>query len=380
MDLENEVNILDYWRTLVKGKKIIALIIGSITTITMVITLLRPKIYQAKATIMPISGTKIGGLRGSFAQMGVVSGVLGDLEGVASPSVQILAVMRSRTLAEKMITKYGLMKTLYADLWDEKKQMWKVADQTIPPMEDMVKMLFSVVTFVDSKKDHLIVITAESRNPKFSADLVNSYVKELAILLQEKTFTAAKRHRIFLEGQLERSKVELLQSGKELSAFYTKNKISNIASSIDVHVPISSDGRGEMPPSLSEAAQQKTEDLQEQVRNIEEKLKDAKIIRNVPQQIYLQYLTLQRELLTQINSLLTQQYEWAKAEEAKEDLNFQVIDWASVPFRKFKPKRTQITVTAFFLSIFLAVFFVFLRDYLVKAKREIQTAPSGRID
>ena len=66
----------------------------------------------------------------------------------------------------------------------------------------------------------------------------------------------------------------------------------------------------------------------------------------------------------------------AKIDESKEDLNFQVIDWARVPVRKFKPKRSQIVMTAFVMSLFLAVFYAFFREYLQKMK-EVEGAKSG---
>ena len=95
----------------------------------------------------------------------------------------------------------------------------------------------------------------------------------------------------------------------------------------------------------------------------------ARPVQDVPQQVYLQYLTLRQELLGRMNALLTQQYEMAKIEESKEDLSFQVIDWARVPLRKDRPKRAQIVASAFILSAFISVLYLFFRDYWNKLRK-----------
>jgi uncharacterized protein involved in exopolysaccharide biosynthesis len=110
------------------------------------------------------------------------------------------------------------------------------------------------------------------------------------------------------------------------------------------------------------------EELQSQIDDLKRQLEAVRIVRDVPQQVYLQYLTVRQELMTRMNALLSQQYEMAKIEESKEDLSFQVIDWARVPIKKFKPKRAQIVIAAFVLSGFLGVFYVFSADYFRRMK------------
>lgn len=295
------------------------------------------------------------------AQMGL-GGLLGGLGEAASLSSKLLAILKSRSLAERMIEKHDLMKVLYAKLWDEQNQRWKIKDpKKIPTMEDAVKTLFSQVSFIEDKKSKLIIIKAEMSNPQIAAEIVNGYLAELTNFINKNAFTMAKRNRIFIEGQLERNKVEFLESGKQLSSFYSTNKISNIVPTVDVNMTIP------IPDEIMDV-QRETENLQKKLEETHQEIQEQKVVSAVPQQVYLQYLTLRRELLGKVNALLTQQYEMAKIEEAKEELNFQVIDWAKVPMRKYKPKRAQIVMITFVLSLFLSVFYVFSRDYLQKIK------------
>jgi len=88
--------------------------------------------------------------------------------------------------------------------------------------------------------------------------------------------------------------------------------------------------------------------------------------------IGLQFARLKRDALIQqkVFELLTQQYELAKIEEAKDDITFQIIDPAIPPEKRIKPKRTQNVLLAGVVSLFLGIFLVFFLEYLAKQKSQ----------
>ena len=49
---------------------------------------------------------------------------------------------------------------------------------------------------------------------------------------------------------------------------------------------------------------------------------------------------------------------------------FKVIDPAVVPERKIKPKRSLIVILGFVIGFFMAIFFVFFREFIKKSKAE----------
>lgn len=120
----------------------------------------------------------------------------------------------------------------------------------------------------------------------------------------------------------------------------------------------------------SEAFREQLGQLEEEKKKVGEKLAEAEnsVVHNVPSQVYLQYLTLQRELLGKVNALLTQQYEMAKIEEAREDLSFNIIDSAVAPVHPSKPKRLLIVGVAFVGGLFLSIFVAFFLEYVQKMK------------
>ncbi len=370
----DEINLLDYWNVIKRRKRLIGLIVGTVTVVTVIVSLVTPKYYKAQAVIMPVGkggGGGLAALAGQFGGLASLAGLGGA--GGQAPSQQFMALLKTRTLAEEMINRHNLMSVLFkktkaeAEVEVEESQRSKVKGEDInerrttnderrkkgQAVEDAVKTLLgSYVKFMDDKKNGTITISAEFKDPKLAAEVANGYVDGLQKFINENAFTVAKRNRIFIEGQLAQNKRELLEAGKELNEFYKGGRVSSVESKIDV-------------PIANSNTQAVLGDLQKQKEEIENK-----IVKDIPQQVYLQYLTLRRNLLTQINTLLTQQYEMAKIDEAKDELAFQVIDPARVPEKRSRPKRRQMVMLAFASSLFIGVFAAFFMEYLEKVKAE----------
>jgi uncharacterized protein involved in exopolysaccharide biosynthesis len=417
----DEINLLDYWRVIKKYKKMIAAIVAAASVAAVIISLLLPKSFKAEAVIIPVSSKSGGGglsaLASQFGGLASLAGV--GLPGGAGDTEKIVAILKSRTLTENVINRENLMPILFEKAWDARAGKWKSDDpKKQPNMELAVNGMKEAVSTMDDKKNKTIKITGEFKDPQLAARVVNVYLDELQSFINANAFTTAKRNRIFIEDQLEQNKEELLAAGKEINEFYSGKKVSSSDAKIDV--PLNREPRGTIPspfqpkadPPLAEAGEGRlpagalvaggegknpvqtaglTSDLTEpgsdaghvsrvtgndtelsalinQKADIEKKITEAKVVKNVPQQVYLTYLMLRRELLAKVNALLTTQYEMAKIEESKEDLAFQVIDKAVPPVLRFSPKRAQICMMSFMAALFGAVFLAFFREYVERMK------------
>lgn len=367
----NNVTIFDYLRILKKRKGLIAIIVTVVTLYAVVASLIAPKIYKASAVIMPISGNTGGGLAAMAAQFSGLPFIGGMLKGATSANQQFMAILKTRTLAEEMVNRFNLMKVFYEDAWDKKNNRWKHPNKT-PTMEDAVKDLMeNFMKFSENKKEGTISVSAEFRAPELAKIVANGYVEGLQQMISKNAFTMAKRNRIFIEGQLVGNKRNLLEVGKEINEFYKEGRVSNVNSRVNVVLG----GKDEyefgssvfVSSSVGESIESWNQ-IENEKKELQEKLKKTKVAKNIPQQVYLQYLMLRREMLGKINSLLTQQYEMAKIEEAREDLAFQVIDFAQVPIKRFKPQRRKIVMMYFVASLFIAVFLAFLVEYVQKMR------------
>ncbi len=361
--MEQTIDIREILKELWNRRTFIVSVTLLATAVAIVVSLLIPKIYKSQAVILPLGGQKGGGLSAMVAQMGF-GNLLGGLGAASSSSTQIMAVLKSRTLAERLIEKHHLVPHLFPDKWDFKSNKWAGGAESYPLVEESVEQFFAKVKFFEDKKAQTITISAYLRDPEATARAVNGVLRELDEHINANTFTMAKRNRIFVSGQLERSKSDLLEAGKEIASYYSANRISNRVPKVDVDVRTLEDVNESSTPVGKDLGDLK--EVQTRLDDVNVKLEGARVVSDVPQQVYLQYLMLRQELLGKVNALLTQQYEVAKIEENKEDITFQIIDEGRVPVRRYSPRRTQITVSTFLISGVAACILVLLVDRVKK--------------
>jgi len=93
----DEINLLDLWRVLVKRCRLIALLFFAATVATSVISLLLPKTYQAKTTIMPLESSKTG----PSTALAALGGMVGISLRESAPTEKPVAVPNSRTVKSR---------------------------------------------------------------------------------------------------------------------------------------------------------------------------------------------------------------------------------------------------------------------------------------
>jgi uncharacterized protein involved in exopolysaccharide biosynthesis len=71
-------------------------------------------------------------------------------------------------------------------------------------------------------------------------------------------------------------------------------------------------------------------------------------------------------------SLIAQQIETSMMAEVKENFAFKIIDPPRVPDKKIRPKRMQMVIIAFTVSLFLGIFVAFVKEYVAKVRRDKQ--------
>ncbi len=366
-DSSDQITLLDYWKVLTKNKKFICVFIFLIVFIAATLTFYSPKKYKAEASIMPVQTNTGNSLSAVAAQLPMLGELAG---GGVSKSGQIVSILKSRTMAEKIVQHFNLMQVFFKKNWDEKNKVWVPNWRgRVPVLEDAVNIVQKGLLRVqDDKKVGLIKIFVISPDSAMATAIVNRSIVELQDFITRNQFTVEKRNRIYVEEQLQKNKIELLEIGKKLNDFYGNNRISNSQPELDVNV-----GKITTPPLSFEEFRDELSTLGVKKEELMQKLQEEEkqgIVQKVPSQVYLQFLTLQRDLLMRINIMLTQQYEMAKIDEAKEDLAFQVIDKAVLPIRPYSPNIKLNVAIAFMGGLFLSVFIAFFREYLEKVKQQ----------
>jgi capsule polysaccharide export protein KpsE/RkpR len=300
-----------------------------------------------------------------------LAGMAGDLLGLKSTSELFVGVLTSRTVADKLIQKFNLQKVYGARR-----------------MEDARKALAAHTDTAVERKSQIITITVTDNNPQRAAAMAQTYVEELNRLVAELSTSSARRERVFLEGRLQAVNQDLETAEKEFSQFASKNTAIDIKEQGKAMVDAAATLQGEFIAARSEleglrqiytnnnvrvrAAEARVAELESQLEKLGGKgesnslenatLKDPLYpsIRKLPL-LGVTYADLYRRTKVEeaVFETLTQEYEVAKVQEAKEIPTVKVLDPPNLPDKKSFPPRTLIVLLGTMLAFSLGVTWIF---------------------
>jgi tyrosine-protein kinase Etk/Wzc len=392
-DQADEINLLDYGKVIKKRRKIIFYVPSIAIIFAVIASLLMTPVYQAKTTLMAVESSQtgfasaLGALQNIPFLGGAVSGTMGK-----TATDKLVSILNSRTVAETVIKKLDLIKVIFKKKWDEKKGVWETDKP--PTMQAALQVLQGLVRVTNDRKG-LIAISAEFEEPKMAADIANEYTAALQKFLNENAISLAKRNRIFLEKQIETTKADLKKAEEDLRSFQTEKKLAVLDAQAESSIKALAELKAQVIArevqlgAMREFATRANPDvkrIEDEIRELSQQLgrmekgsrgskKEESIgafiaLSDAPT-VGLEYARLKRDALIQqkVFELLTQQFELAKIEEAKDDITFQVIDTAIAPEKRIKPQRTLNVALAAVVSLFLSIFMVFFLEYVERQRR-----------
>ena len=314
--IEDEINLLDLWRVICKRKILISLMVLTSVFGTGLYSLYMKDIYSSKAVITPISSKEGGGggLSSLAQQFGGLPGI--SLPGSSSSS-EIVNLLKSNILREKMIERYNLLPVLFYEKWDEGKKDWKKGEKSgfslnpfiyiqkvvaaikpktqnakpktqdqndgNPTVWDGLRMLHVMVKMNNNAKDNTITVSVDFHDPETAARMVEYFLTTLTDHMSGEAKRVASTNRKYLEEQLGATADPLIR-----------------------------------------------------------------------QKIY---------------NLIAQQIETSMMSEVKENFAFKVIDPPRVPDNKIRPKRSQMVMLSLVASLFAGIFVAFFLEYIYKVRR-----------
>jgi len=404
-----EVNIIDYLKIIVKWRKLIVWNTIGLGVFAFLVSLAMPNRYVAKAVLLPPEetqdvltmgyglsalmggGGKIGGLGGFTKTLGLPgTTTLSDIFGV---------ILKSRTVAEGVIEDQELIHYYKLDRpgpfsisfpWDKRKSGDPEIGKIIV-MDAAIKTLSSS-TKMDISPEGIITVAVENKNRRMAAEIANAYVAELDRFNKEINVTQAKNTRLFIEGRLTETQKSVDKAQNELREFQEKNKTvslsDEIKAAIDGVVKLKAEIisrevqlgvlRGYATEENPQVVQMKAEiaSLRSQMKSIEEGKAGVSTANlgygagfSVPfsrlPAVGMELARLVRELKIQetLLSLLMEQYERAKINEARDTPTVRVLDKAIPPVNKSKPKRITLSLGAAFFGFVLSILYAFLFTY-----------------
>ncbi|MSM40132.1 MAG: lipopolysaccharide biosynthesis protein [Geobacter sp.] len=364
--------LLDYLQVIVKHKRMIFFTTFGATFIAALITLMMPNIYTAKAMIIPSDDDK-GGMGALMSQLGGLAGLAGGTVGAKTTGELYVTMLKSETVKDPIIDRFKLMdayKTKY------RTDVYQAMD---------TKTIVSL-----GKKDGVITITVDDKDPKRAADLANAYVEELGILTAGLNMSGAGKNRAFLEKRIAEARADLSRAEDALKAFQLKNKAISVTDQAQATIAGIAQLRAQLAAQevqLATLQRQFTDSSQEvktakttaanlraQIAGLEGKGGSSSSIPNIGSvpRLGQEYLRLMREFKIQeaVVEMLSKQYEAVKVSETKDMAPFQVLQSAKVPEKRSAPLRRKLVLRALGVSFFGAVLMAFIVEFVTRQSQE----------
>lgn len=374
---EDEINLMDLVLVLAKHNRFIIKLTASVAVLAVIYALLQPNIYTAKTVILPPQqGASTASML--LGSLGGLAGLAGGAAGIKSPNDLHIGMLKSRTVADKMIARFKL----------QQKYEAKTLEAT--------RKALAGATVIASGKDGFITIEYSDKDPKFAASVANAYVEELDKLNNTLAVTEASRKRLFFETQLKMTRDNL--AAAEVGFKQTQERTgliqpeaqgqaiimaaSNLRAQVTAaEVKLQSMGSFATPQNPDyQKLQQNLTSLRAQLvkaeRNGVQGRGDIMVPTGKLPETGLEYIRKMRDLKYQetLFELLSKQFEIAKIDEAKEAALIQVVDKALVPEQKSKPKRSLIVILATLMAFFLGVLLAFVREASERASLDPASA------
>jgi len=368
----DEIDLFEYWEVLVRRKRLIGAITVGVFVLSVIVSLLLPKLYLSTASIMPP-------MQDDPFTSGVVSSLGGGLGGIGSailgkqsPADLWGGILKSRTVNDAVIDRFGLRESYGKHTLEETR-----------------KKLFSMVS-IDKTKEEIVSITVLDKDPQVAASIANAFVEELDRVNRGAVMTSGQRMRAFVEGRLKEARGELERLEQELREFQEKNKTLKLDDQAVAIIEAFGTVKGQLMakeveldtlrsyaaptnPSV-QILEAEVQSLGTKLRELERGKKGQKVGSNIfiPTDMIpglaFRYMGLLRDAKVQqtLFELLTQQYEVARIMEAKDSPTVQVLDKAVPPERKARPRRGLIVVFFTALAFSFSIFMAFVLEYITR--------------
>lgn len=350
-----------------------------------ILLLVYPVSYEAPVTILPPEKN---------SQMGGLSGLLGgeDLSslmtsGMSNANSQLyMQMLKSRTAALYVVKKHKLLK--FYDLKNEVEAAKKLSEKLSIDINKEGILTLSVNT---STSLFPIFTSQNDSIRRFSAALSNSFVEALDVINREKLSSKAKRARIYIESQLQQTKLLLDSAEYSLMLFQKKNKTVSLpeqvqaaiegAANLKTDIIKSEIELGMLQPNLKEdsktllSLKSKLQELRNQYNKLEMGNQDYLVaFKDVPE-LGKELAELVREVKIQneVYLLLQQQYFKERIQENRDLPTIEVLDEAIPPLKAAGPRLIFSTVLGgIFAFLFMSFIYIANEMKIINFKKRLR--------
>ncbi len=347
---QDEISLLDLVHTVIDNLWL--LIVGPVAVglVVLGISFAMTPTYTATTTFLPPQQQQ-SAAAAMLQNLGALGGLAGATVGIKNPNDQYVSLLKSRSLQDRLIQRFELIKRYEAKLPEDARKT--LADKTQ----------------ISSGKDGLITVSVDDHDPAFAAELSNAHVEELTVLLGRLAVTEAQQRRQFFEKQLTTTKENLTKAEVALQASgvgpdavklnpgATVESVARLQAQITAQEVRVAAMRGQYTDAAPELRQALAElsALRGQLARADQAGQTS---------LGNEYISRYRDFKYHetLFDLFSRQYEMARVDESREGALIQVVDTALPPDYKSKPKRFMMAALASLTAGFFLLIFVFARQ------------------
>ena len=342
-----------------------------------------PKQYKSTTSISPpdqqhSNAMMLAALAARSGSLGALGSIAGGLIGGHSTADYLIDLLRSGTVSSHLIDRFDLQQVY--------RKKYRI---------DAAKHLAHCTKITENKKSGVITIEVIDTDRVRARDIALGYLDELNNIVFRTNNSSAHLERVFVENRLKGVQADLEQAQLELSEFSAKNTAVDIREQtralVDAGARIQAQLLGEQASLQSMRqiygdANVRVRESQARIASLRGELakmagssqapaeqddasaatKSTELyppLRQLPR-LGVSYANLYRRVRVQetLYELLTQQYEMARIEEAKDMPAVTVIDAPGIAEKKSFPPRLWVTLGLTFLTFAVLSAWILLRD------------------
>ena len=375
-----QLTFMEVMNILMRWKKTILLNVFYISLLVVVISLILPKIFTASAVLMPPSSQSDVSVLNAFSESELPFG--GLISQSEEETMRLIAILKSRTVMETIINQYHLI-----DFYHSKN-----IEEALESLSDHVNLeieeegTLSITVHVSTGWFHYEKDEIEAR--ELSAKIANEFVNQLDIVNKKLQTEEAVHQRRFLGERYEDNHSDLIKAEERLKKFKEEHNIISVesqtkaaiesAAALKNHILFNEVQKGVVSSKLK-SDHPEVISIQDELNELKNKLYEIEygtaqrigsednlfpVLSEMPQ-IDADLMRLSREVDIQ-NTLfiyLTQQYEDAKIQEARNTPTIQLLDPALPPIEKSSPKRMLMVVVMALITFICTSMYALFQEH-----------------
>ncbi|MBI5025655.1 MAG: hypothetical protein HZC12_02795 [Nitrospirae bacterium] len=195
-EVYDEINlmdyIMDYINVIKKHRTMIVIIIAVSVLTTGMVSFLMPKIYEAKAVITPVTQPKEPG------GMSVIAAQFSIAAPASSNVSEIVNLLKSNILLEKIITRYDLLKVFFKEGFPEGPSKDKI-------IWGGIRYLKGIMEVKHNQRENIIELSVKFKDPRVAADIINYTLIELTDHMTGEAKRVAETNKKYLESLIDKN-------------------------------------------------------------------------------------------------------------------------------------------------------------------------------